>query len=326
MSADTKLYPLKFEPILKQKVWGGNKLASIYHKESNQDSIGESWELSGVAGSISVIANGPLKGITLIEALEKYRSQLVGDKVYEHFGNEFPLLFKFIDAKKDLSVQLHPNDELARARHNSFGKTEMWYILEAEEDARLILGFNRNVTRAEYKSYLSENKITDILHSEGVEKGDSFFIKTGTVHAIGAGIVLAEIQQTSDVTYRIFDWDRPGIDGEMRELHTDLAIDAIDYSVSEAKCSYRDMENTDVVICKSPYFKTSKLLLTSNFKQSFNSNDTFTVYMCIEGEASFHCEGYSEIIRKGETVLIPACMDSLTIETENAIFLAVNIP
>ena len=326
MSKTPKLYPLKFEPILKEKVWGGNRLASIYQKETTHDSIGESWELSGVAGSVSVIANGPLKGMTLIEALEKYTSQLVGDTVYKHFGNEFPLLFKFIDAKSDLSVQLHPNDELARERHNSFGKTEMWYILEAEKDARLILGFNRNVTQAEYESYLSENNITAILHSEEVVKGDSFFIKTGTVHAIGAGIVLAEIQQTSDVTYRIYDWDRSGMDGEMRELHTDLAIDAIDYSVSDAKCSYKNVENTAVEICKSPYFHTNKLVLTKNFQPSLTAKNTFTVYMCIEGNAVIHCEGSSEEIRKGETMLIPACLEAITIETQNAIFLAVYIP
>ena len=229
MVTGSTLYPLKFQPILKQKVWGGNKLQELFQKNA-EGNVGESWEISGVEENISEIANGPLKGNTLNWVLENYKEKLVGEKVFKNFGNHFPLLFKFIDAREDLSVQVHPNDLLAKARHNSFGKTEMWYILDVEKNGKLILGFNQQMDSKKYLHFLSENRITEILNVEAVKKGDAFLLKPGTVHAIGAGVLLAEIQQTSDITYRIYDWDRPDTNGKLRDLHTDLALEAIDFN------------------------------------------------------------------------------------------------
>lgn len=233
------LYPLKFEPILKEKVWGGNKLNTLFQKEAIGE-IGESWEISGVNENVSVVSNGSLKGKSLNWLLEVYKHKLVGRKVYRHFGNTFPLLFKLIDACEDLSVQVHPDDFLAKKRHNSFGKTEMWYILDVEKEGRLILGFNEKMSQKKYLKALSENRITEILKSEPVKKGDAFILKPGTVHAIGAGVLLAEIQQTSDITYRIYDWERPDTNGQMRQLHTDLALDAIDFNSSKTKLEFSE--------------------------------------------------------------------------------------
>jgi len=320
-----QLYPLKFTPILKEKVWGGNKLSTLFNKE-NLDSIGESWEISGVHENISVVSNGILKGTTLNQLIDTFKGKLIGEKVYQEFGNTFPLLFKFIDAKEDLSVQLHPNDTLAKERHQSFGKTEMWYILDSEEEARLILGFNSEMNETIYKNHLENNTLTEILHSEKVTKGDSYFIAPGTIHAIGSGVVLAEIQQTSDITYRVFDWDRPGIDGELRELHNDLALDAINFEPNEAKLDYVEQINTPFQLCKSPYFITNKLVLSEKIKRDVSKIDSFVVYMCVEGEATIKTKGASEKIVKGETILIPSAIKKLRIKTNQATFLEVYMP
>lgn len=319
------LYPLKFTPILKEKVWGGNKLSQLFNKEEGKN-IGESWEISGVEKDISVVRNGKLKGTTLNQLIEEFKKDLVGEKVYKEFGNKFPLLFKFIDAKEDLSVQLHPNDILAKKRHQSFGKTEMWYVLDADQDARLILGFNQLMDQANYQSHLSNNTLTEILHSEKVKKGDSYFIAPGTIHAIGAGVVLAEIQQTSDITYRVYDWDRPGLDGKMRALHNDLAIDAINYNSTNAKLNYTENINEAIELCKSPYFITNKLVVSEKVKRNVSEIDSFVVYMCIEGEATIKTKGYSEKISKGETILIPSAIKKLRIKSNQATFLEVYMP
>lgn len=326
MKTRPHLYPLKFTPILKQKVWGGNKLKQLFNKKSKLSNIGESWELSGVQGSISVVENGVLQNQTLNELIKEYKSDFVGEKVFNNFGTTFPLLFKFIDAAKDLSVQLHPNDVLAKQRHNSFGKTEMWYIMQCEKDAKLILGFNQEVNKKKYLNYLSKNNIIDLLHFEKVKKGDSFFIATGTIHAIGAGIVLAEIQQTSDITYRVYDWDRPGIDGKMRTLHNDLALEAILFSNKKPKLNYEIKENKPVTICKSLYFKTNHLLLTKNKEYDLSPIDSFVVYMCVDGHAIIETKTYSETIEKGETVLIPACIEKMVVKTKAVTLLEVYIP
>jgi mannose-6-phosphate isomerase len=247
------LYPLKFEPILKEKVWGGDKLAQFFGKQ-DLNKTGESWEISCVKGDVSIVANGNLKGKSLLNLIQEYDARLLGNRVYKTFGSNFPLLFKFIDAKEDLSVQLHPNDQLAKKHHDSFGKTEMWYIMQAEENARIILGFNSAMNETRYVEKVAENKITDILHSENVKTGDSFLIEPGAVHAIGAGVVLAEIQQTSDVTYRIYDWDRPDINGELRELHLDLALEAINFDNLDAKREYSLKEDVPIQLCSSLSF------------------------------------------------------------------------
>ena len=325
MDRTIPLYPLKFAPILKQKVWGGNKLVQLFHKKG-EGKIGESWELSAVEGNVSVVTNGALKNKLLTELIETYQEDFVGKQVYEKFGSQFPLLFKFIDASEDLSVQLHPNDELAKARHSSFGKTEMWYIMQAEKKARLILGFNRKMDQLIYKQHLNENAITEVLHNEKVEEGDVFFIATGTVHAIGAGIVLAEIQQTSDITYRIYDWDRPDSDGKMRDLHNELAIEAIDFNTEEAKIEYSDIENNPVLLKKSDYFETNKLRITSKTQRDLSLIDSFAVYMCVGGNAIVETATTSVEVATGETLLIPACISELTFNSKEATFLEVYIP
>jgi len=329
------LYPIKFKPQLKEKVWGGSQLALQLGKEGNGN-IGESWEISGVKDNVSVVSNGILKGRSLTELLEQYHEELLGKRVAERFGNEFPLLFKFIDAREDLSVQLHPNNAVAKERHNSFGKTEMWYVLNTEKDARLILGFNREMDKSTYLKYLSEGNIIDILHSEKVSEGDAFFITPGTVHAIGAGVLLAEIQQTSDITYRIYDWDRPGTDGKMRELHTDLALDVIDFGSANTKMDFFEIDNKPVTVCSSVYFEVNSLRLTQDFQKDISKIDSFIVYMCVKGRAIINSEENSvssfkalvkgEQLIKGETLLVPACANHVSFETKGATLLEVYVP
>lgn len=325
MVTGSTLYPLKFQPILKQKVWGGNKLQELFQKNA-EGNVGESWEISGVEENISEIANGPLKGNTLNWVLENYKEKLVGEKVFKNFGNHFPLLFKFIDAREDLSVQVHPNDLLAKARHNSFGKTEMWYILDVEKNGKLILGFNQQMDSKKYLHFLSENRITEILNVEAVKKGDAFLLKPGTVHAIGAGVLLAEIQQTSDITYRIYDWDRPDINGQMRELHTDLALDAIKFNQSNSKIDYPTEKNESTPISSTVFFTVNKLELSENYTRNLEEIPSFTVYMCVEGSATIETDDFSEEIKMGETVLIPAQLPELKFITNGASFLEVYIP
>jgi len=323
--AKTSLYPLTFVPIIKDKVWGGTKLATLLQKgASNQ--AGESWELSGVPNDVSVVASGALQGVELSELISIYKEELVGTNVYSKFGNQFPLLFKFIDAREDLSVQLHPNDAIAKQRHNSFGKTEMWYVLQTDEDARLILGFNRELTKETYKELLENDSITSVLHSKPVNKGEAYFIAPGLVHAIGAGVLLAEIQQTSDITYRIYDWDRPDIDGSLRELHTAQALEAIDFKNKEAELCYKNTLNERILLNACPYFVTHKLVLTSNFNVNHFNPTSFKTYMCIDGGANFITETSTVTVEKGQTILLPASILTYEIETENVTLLEVYIP
>jgi mannose-6-phosphate isomerase len=320
-----KLYPLQFNPILKQKVWGGTKLQSLLHKKSNGNT-GESWEISAVENSISIVSKGALKGQEITRLIKNYTTDLVGERVYNKYGDQFPLLFKFIDAHQDLSVQVHPNDRLAKERHNSFGKTEMWYVLQAEKNARLILGFNKELNKSKYVETLNKNQLTSILGSEVVEQGETYLIEPGTVHAIGAGVLLAEIQQTSDITYRIYDWDRPDTDGKLRQLHTQQALDAIQFTPASAKIQYQDRVNERVLLVNNAYFTTHKLVLTKDFGVNNFENESFKVYMCTDGKAEIVTEKTSVSIYKGATILIPACSKSYQIKTENATFLEVYIP
>ena len=325
MQGSTKLYPIKFKPIFKEKIWGGTKLEKYFNKKI-KGKIGESWEISGVEENVSIVQNGNLRGNDLNYLITEFKEDLVGEKVYQSFHNTFPLLFKFIDAREDLSVQLHPNDKLAKVRHNSFGKSEMWYVLQAEENSRLILGFKDRVDEANYKIHLKEESLSEILHTEKVTKGDSFFIDTGMVHAIGAGIVLAEIQQTSDITYRIYDYNRPDANGNLRELHTDLALEAIDFKKTSAKLVYENIENKPVQICETKYFLSNKIILKKDIKRDLSEIDSFVVYMCVEGVAIIEINGYSETIVMGETVLIPAIINKLKIKSNSATILEVYIP
>ncbi|TAJ13420.1 mannose-6-phosphate isomerase [Marinilabiliaceae bacterium JC017] len=308
------LYPLKFTPILKDKIWGGEKLKSHLCKEfAPLPNAGESWELSGVPGDVSVVANGFLKGNSLNEVLEIYMSDLVGEKVFQKFGEEFPLLIKFIDANDVLSIQVHPDDKLARERHDSAGKTEMWYVMQADDGASLISGFNKDVTKEEYLKHLKDNTLSEILSDHEVKPGDVFFIPAGRVHAIGKGILLAEIQQTSDVTYRIYDFDRKDDKGNTRELHTDLALDAIDYKCYEGyKTDYKNEQNKSEEIVKCDYFNTSVLAFDQPIEKDYYQLDSFIIYMCMEGEFEIlYDDNKKEKVGKGETILIPAEIQSV---------------
>ncbi|WP_062055053.1 type I phosphomannose isomerase catalytic subunit [Aquimarina longa] len=312
------LYPLKFQPILKEKIWGGNKLKTILNKSAIGDNTGESWEISTVGKDISTVSNGELVGQKLDELIKEYKGTLLGEKVYQEFGNQFPLLIKFIDAKEDLSVQLHPNDELAKKRHNSFGKTEMWYVVQADEDAELIVGFKNDTTKEEYETFLEKGKITELLNFENISKGDSYFIKAGRIHAIGGGALIAEIQQTSDITYRVYDWDRKDSNGIGRELHTDLALDALDYNADPSfKLEYDQDKNKVNNLIQGTYFTTSAIEVDGNFERDYSDIDSFIILMCVEGNGKISTESYSETISYGETILIPATIENLSIESND---------
>ncbi len=317
-------YPIKFEPILKEKIWGGSKLRDILHKRSGKKNLGESWEISGVKGDISVVANGPHKDRSLNDLLEEYREKLLGEKNFKIFGTQFPLLIKFIDAGADLSVQLHPHDKIAKERHDSFGKTEMWYIMQADEGAEINIGFKKSISKEEYLEHLNSGRITEILNFEKVKKGDSFFINTGKVHAIGAGVLLAEIQQTSDITYRIYDWDRVDDEGKSRELHTDLALEAIDFEKKDDfKRPYTRVQNHSTNIATCEYFTTNFLPVNGNISKNYAHLDSFVIYMCVSGEAEVSIGGNSERISQGETLLIPAENKEVQISAEAAELLEV---
>ncbi len=320
------IHPLKFKPILKERLWGGEKLGTVLGKPITNDITGESWELSTVAGDVSEVSNGALANTSLKTLIDNHAERLLGKSVVKRFGKEFPILIKFIDAKQDLSIQLHPNDELAKERHDSFGKTEMWYVMDANPGAELIVGFNKDVTKSEYAKSLEENTLLDLLNYEPVKEGDTFFINTGKIHAIGAGVLLAEIQQTSDVTYRVFDFNRKDKEGNLRELHTELALDAIDYrKKDDFKVSYDDKSDTSNAMVACPYFKTNFLSLENDFSQDTVHRDSFTIFMCVDGSGVVQTESGEAMIAKGETVLVPASSNSIAIKTSRAKFLEVTI-
>lgn len=305
--------PLKFEPILKTIVWGGEKIAPYKGIETEQKHIGESWELSGVAGNESVVAEGPLKGKTIAQLVKEYKADLVGKHVYENTGDEFPLLIKFIDALSDLSIQVHPNDELAAKRHNgSKGKTEMWYVVDAEPGAHLLSGLTEKITPEQYAAKVADGTITDVLARYEVHPGDVFFLPAGRIHAICGGCFIAEIQQTSNITYRIYDYGRLGLDGKPREVHTELAKDAIDYTVyPDYRTHYepRQNEEQEVVSCK--YFTTSIYDLTLPYAKDLSEIDSFLVVMCLTGSGAIEVDGEEVPVHQGETVLIPAAADDI---------------
>ncbi len=308
------MYLLKFKPILKTVVWGGEKIAPFKGIRTDQHNIGESWELSGVPGNESVVANGPLAGKTVTELISEYGEKLIGRSNYEKTGTEFPLLIKFIDARQDLSIQVHPNDELAAARHNgSKGKTEMWYVVSADKDAHLMSGLNREITPDEYVARVENNTITDVLHDYKVSPGDVFFLPAGRIHSIGSGSFIAEIQQTSNITYRIYDFGRLGLDGKPRELHTGLAKDAIDYTVyDDYRTHYEERKNEETVLVKCRYFTTSLLDMDRPFEKDLSSLDSFLIVICTSGKGEIiDNEGNRETVHQGETVLVPASASSV---------------
>lgn len=315
----SSLYPLKFKTIFKEKIWGGEKIRTHLKKEYGAlPNCGETWEISAVKGNVSIVSNGDLAGDNLASLIEKHQHKLVGKKVYERYGNEFPLLIKFIDANDDLSIQVHPNDELAKARHNSFGKTEMWYVLQADEGATLISGFNQQVDEETYLNKLNSGQINDILNQENVKAGDVFFLPAGRVHTIGKGLMIAEIQQTSDITYRIYDFDRVDDKGEKRELHTEEALAALDYNVyPNYKSDYQKIPNqaNEVVACE--YFKTNFIELTSKLTRNYEALDSFKILICVEGSFELVTENNRTIVGLGECVLIPASINEVELFTSN---------
>lgn len=298
----------KFKPILKSLIWGGEKIAPYKQIETDQHNIGESWELSGVKDNESVVAEGPEAGTPLPELIARHGSALLGRENFERFGTEFPLLIKFIDARQDLSIQVHPNDELAWERHKSKGKTEMWYVVAADEGAHLRSGFAKEVTPEEYEASVADNTITDILTDYKIQPGDVFFLPAGRVHAIGAGSFIAEIQQTSNITYRIYDYGRVGADGKPRELHTELAKGAIDYTVlPDYRTHYRPEYDKRVELVSCPYFTTSLYDLTRQQGVDLSRLNSFVVVICLEGRGTLTSDAGSSVsIHQGETVLVPA--------------------
>jgi len=299
------LYPLQFEPIFKDRIWGGEKLKTILNKPITSKITGESWELSTVEGDVSVVSNGVLKGKSLMDLIDETPNEILGTAVYKRFGKQFPLLFKYLDAREDLSIQVHPNDKLAKERHNSFGKTEMWYVMQADADSRIIVGFKENSSKEEYLKHLHDNSLVSILDDVKAKAGDVFFLETGTVHAIGAGLVVAEIQQTSDITYRLYDFDRVDAQGNKRELHVDLALDAINYNKVDTQKKYETKVNNSNTVVDCPYFTTNFIPLENKLEVS-KSGESFTVYMCIEGSFEIEFDGFKQTYIKGDTVLVPA--------------------
>ena len=308
------LYPLKFKHIYKDKIWGGNRFSEILQrKDGNSLQCGESWEISAVQDSISVVSNGFLKGNDLQEIIEVYMDELVGQKVYEKFGIEFPLLIKFLDTNDVLSVQVHPNDEVAKERHNAYGKTEMWYVMDAAKSAKIFVGFEKDSSKQEFKQTVENQNVENLLHHECVEKGNVFYLPAGCVHALGEGLLIAEIQQTSDVTYRIYDWNRVDDKGNQRELHVNLALDVIDYKAHrDNKKNYEARNNSTEELVNCPYFTTNLIQFNETVVKDYYAIDSFVIYMCVEGSATINFGGdYEELITKGETVLIPASLHTI---------------
>lgn len=303
------LYPLKFRSIFKEKLWGGQKLGKFLNKDIPETRIGESWEISGLEGNFSEISEGFLQGNDLEDVLETYMGELVGEPVYEKFGRDFPLLFKFIDAADDLSVQVHPDDALARERYGLSGKNELWYIVQADEGAELILGFEENFSKSRFLELVEQRITGEYLHRQKVKAGDAFFIPAGLVHSIGKGVLLAEIQQSSDITYRIDDRNRKDKNGKMRELHVAQAADAVDFdNLHPSALKYGKEKNTANLLFESEYFTVNYLKLDRSFETDYNYRESFTVYMCIEGAFKIDYPDGQTKAETGESVLIPAAL------------------
>ena len=318
------LYPFTFQPILKKIIWGGSEICPFKGITPVQEGIGESWELSHVDGNFSVVAEGELAGKSLDELIQTYGKQLVGGQVMERFGTRFPLLIKFIDARDNLSIQVHPNDELAKARHNSFGKTEMWYVIKAAPGAALYSGFSKQIDADEYVERVKNNTFMDVLQRYDVAEGDVFFLPAGRVHAIGAGCFIAEIQQTSNITYRIYDYNRKDANGNTRELHTELAKDAIDYTLyPDYRTHYKAHTNATIELAACKYFTTNLLDIDVTMTRDFSELDSFVVYICMGGSATLQDNKDNKLqIHQGQTVLIPADTTSVTlIPTPSAKFM-----
>ena len=309
------LYPFTFKPVFKEIIWGGTHILPYKGYSANMRNIGESWELSHVAQNFSVVANGMLAGTTIDELIKEYGIQLLGAKVIRQFGTTFPLLIKFIDAHESLSIQVHPNDELAQARYLSFGKTEMWYVIKADPEAFIYSGFSQPINADEYVRRVEENSITDVLQRFEVKEGDVFFVPAGRIHSIGAGCFIAEIQQTSDISYRIYDYNRKDMNGNSRDLHIELAKDAINYTdYHDYRMTYTPVPNQVVPLVQCNYFTTNLLELDIPQERNYVALDSCIIYVCLEGKASLRDNQNNELtVQQGQTVLIPAETQHITI-------------
>ena len=306
----------KFEPLLKQTIWGGNKIVAFKHIQSDMENVGESWEVSGVPGDESVVANGECKGKTLNEVLAEMKQKLVGEENYKRFGDRFPLLIKFIDARQDLSIQVHPDDETAHRQGKAMGKTEMWYVMDSDEDASLKVGLKKKITPEEYARMVEDDTICDALGNYKVKSGDCFFIPAGRIHAICSGSFIAEIQQTSDVTYRIFDYKRKDKNGNYRELHTKEAAEAIDYTVlDDYRTEYTPVKNEATQLVSCPLFTTAVYDLTEPMTLDYSELDSFVILIALKGEGSIlTSSGNSYSFREGESILLPATTEMVKVE------------
>lgn len=305
------LYPFLFQPNLHPVVWGGHQLRPYKGLEPNEEPIGESWEVSAVPSSTSIISNGSFQGRDLTSVIAEFPEEILGHAVNEKYHGQLPLLVKFIDAERDLSIQVHPNDEMAWREHKKMGKSEMWYIIKAASGSHLYAGFKQQITSDEYFRRIADGTITEVLADHTVKTGDVFYLPAGRVHAICGGIMLAEVQQSSDVTYRIYDYNRPGMDGKPRELHTDLAAQALDYHVEQNyRTEYVETDNRAIQIIDSPYFDVRVMEIQTPFHRNLLKYDSFVISMCIEGDCKLvmRTNGSEILLKAGHTTLIPAAI------------------
>lgn len=306
---------IKFEPLLKQTLWGGSKIIPFKHLDAQLENVGESWEISGVSGNETIVANGQYKGMSLNQLVRELKGSLVGEENYQRFGDEFPLLIKFIDACQDLSIQVHPTDEIAHRQGKSRGKTEMWYSLESAPGAQLYNGLKQQITLEQYKEMVADDTITDALARYEVKEGDVFFIPAGRIHAIGAGCFVAEIQQTSDVTYRIYDFKRKDKNGNYRELHTQLASESIDYTVLDNyRTDYEPVKNEGTQVVTCPYFTTAVYDLDEPMTLDYSELDSFVILIAVKGGGQLISEGEEMSFQMGDTVLLPATTKEVKVE------------
>ena len=314
------LYPLKFKPIYKDKIWGGNKIKTLLGKDfSPLANCGESWEISGIENDSNKITNGFLKGNTLNEILTVYMGDLVGEKIFDTYGEKFPLLIKFIDANDDLSVQVHPDDKLSAKLYGDNGKTEMWYILDTDENARINIGFNTPMSQEKLKKHIDAGTLEEVLHYVKPKPSDVFYIPAGKVHAIGKGVMLVEIQQSSDVTYRLYDYNRKDTDGKLRPLHIEEAYQAIDFANTNNEVfSVKPENNQTQKILHTPYFHTNILLFDQKVEKIYADMDSFVIYICLEGSVHIQCDKNEEVISKGECVLMPAVIENAVLSPQNS--------
>lgn len=321
-----ELYPIKFHPILVSKIWGGNKLVHSLHKPCSENNIGESWEISAIEGYESIVSNGRLAGINIKELIERYKEKLLGKHVIEKFGEQFPLLIKYIDAADDLSIQVHPDDVLAEQKHHSKGKTEMWYVIEAEKDAALLSGLKKAVDATTVSEAIEKGNFTELINAIPVTEGSTFFIPAGRIHAIGKGILLAEIQQSSDITYRLYDYNRIDKNGKKRELHIADSLEAINYQDNASGAiAYQPIDNESCTLASCQYFETNFLHITQKIQRDYTATDSFVILMNVGGQADITTQEGKISLDYGETLLIPAEIKDIAIEGHNTKLLEIYI-